>query len=145
MVLCLTKYHADFQTNLLRAGSVVPLILAALILGLNFGAIQPPAKTSATTPNFTAFLSQSAPFLLIIYFSSAAFFTYSRYMWNEKWALFFSTVLNGGFALVGGLGMMFSGESSAGRGSGWLFRTAEERQRRKEARKAKRKEFFKTK
>jgi len=108
--------------NLLRAGALIPLILAALTLGLNFGnAMQKPSKSASTTPNLSAFLSQFTPILLILYFAGAGMFTYAKYTWSAKWILLLSTVLNGGFAIVGGLGLLFAGESKSGQGSGWLL------------------------
>jgi len=112
-------------------------------LGLNFGALVPPTTTSTSTPTFTAFLSQSAPYLLLFYFSNGAFLSYTQYMFKSNWELMFMTLAFGGLATCGVFGLLFAGESRAGRGSGWLFATAQDRAARKQRRREKREKVMK--
>jgi hypothetical protein len=92
-----------------------------------------------------AFLSKATPFILLLYFSNTAFYTYNKYVWEGSWAAMIATYISTAFTVVGGLGMLFAGENKAGTGSGWLFKTQEERQRRKAKRKSKRQAFMQKK
>lgn len=81
--------------------------------------------------------------MLLFYFSNGAFLSYTQYMFKSNWELLGCTLAFGGLATCGILGMLFAGESRAGKGSGWLFATSQERAARKQRRREKREKLMK--
>lgn len=55
-------------------------------------------------------------------------------MFKDTLVLGLCTLVFGALSTCGVLGMLFQGEGRAARGSGWLFRTQQERQARRERR-----------